>query len=105
MTITTARMTVNNIQPLIITCAVLATSIDANALVSPTPAGTNKAYAKTIIQPVRKTSTVTTDAAGATMLAPNAITRAGPTAPEASPRSPVPPAFIPQPPPTLHTRS
>ena len=35
-----------------VTCGVLASSCDPNALVRPTPAGTNRAYAKIIIQPV-----------------------------------------------------
>src|SRR6266576_6269112 len=34
-----------------VTCSVLASSCDPNALVRPTPAGTNRAYAKIIIQP------------------------------------------------------
>ena len=43
----------NKTHEAMVTCSVLAASCDPNALVSPIPAGTNRAYAKTI-QPVRK---------------------------------------------------
>src|SRR5580704_2548691 len=138
---TAPRITRNTIQPSMVTCSVSATRRDAYALVSDMPAGTYSAYAKIIIQPVRKppvrpspwllkvysepadgsrransamllaqhrdatnarmmtsgdanpaydttmTSPPTTAPAGATLLAPNAITRADPTAPWASPRA------------------
>ena len=44
----------NKAHGVMVTCSVLASSCDPNALVRPTPAGTNRAYAKIIIQPVRK---------------------------------------------------
>jgi len=47
-------MTTNSAQPATVTCSVLASSCDAYALVSAIPAGRYSAYAKTIIQPVRK---------------------------------------------------
>ena len=51
---TAPRMTANSAQPLMVTCSVSPSSCDVYALVSAIPAGTYSAYAKTIIQPVRK---------------------------------------------------
>ena len=47
-------MITNSTQPPMLTCSVSAASCDAYVLVSAMPAGTYSAYAKTIIQPVRK---------------------------------------------------
>ena len=54
---TAPRMTANSAQPLMVTCSVSPSSCDMYALVSAIPAGTYSAYAKTIIQPVRKPPT------------------------------------------------
>jgi hypothetical protein len=54
---TAPRMTRNSVQPAMVTCSVPASSCDAYALVSAIPAGAYSAYAKTIIQPVRKPPT------------------------------------------------
>ena len=51
---TAPRMTTNSTQSAIVTWSVSASSCDAYALVSAIPAGTYNAYAKIIIQPVRK---------------------------------------------------
>ena len=47
-------MTTNRTQGATVTCTTAASSIDAYALVSATPAGAYSAYAAIIIQPVRK---------------------------------------------------
>ena len=65
---------------------------DATNVMSTISGEANPAYDTTM------TSTVTTDAAGATMLVPNAVTRADPTIPRASPWASWGFALMPQPP-------